>query len=152
MFSIYIVAELLIYAFQKQWHYLTPLKKIMGTKIIKWQETQSSTDITALSSAKKPNISQSVFPTLVSNINDGEKVAGQNVLPTLVSDASDGENLAGSLMFLRSLRGAAVSTSGALSESEDLQQSEHCLQLPIECIKKEKKKWHIIITNKIMIY
>lgn len=46
---------------------------------------------------------------------------------TLGSEAIDGENLAGSLIFLRSLRGAAVSTSGALSESEDLQQSEHCL-------------------------
>lgn len=52
----------------------------------------------------------------------------------MVSEANDGENLAGSLMFLRRRRGAAVSTSGALSESEDLQQSEHCLCLSEEHI------------------
>lgn len=41
---------------------------------------------------------------------------------------SAGENFAGSLMTRRRRRGALVSTSGALSESEDLQQSEHCLR------------------------
>lgn len=45
-----------------------------------------------------------------------------------MSEVTEGENFAGSLIFLRNLRGAAVSTSGALSESEDLQQSEHCLK------------------------
>ena len=41
--------------------------------------------------------------------------------------ATDGENLAGSFMTRLSLRGALVSTSANFSESDDLQQSEHCL-------------------------
>lgn len=47
---------------------------------------------------------------------------------TFWSLATEGENLDGSLMTLRRRRGAAVSISGALSESDDLQQSEHCLR------------------------